>query len=224
VRGSDIVKIPLAGLRLNLMESSQRIIKRLFQNSKGMDIMKLKSIGLVVAAISMSLLSVGCSTAPKAEDQAEFRRDAQQTVQWFKANVRGLDSQISNSAGYVVYPTVGQWGIFFGGGQFGRGLVSRGDGSQIGWGALNTSSAGLQVGGRGFKMLVVFEDQATLDQFMENKLTGSVAAVSVAGDASADGTSSFTKGVVIYEGGSTGLMAGVNVGLNFMRYKGLDED
>lgn len=186
--------------------------------------MKLRSIGLVVAALSMSLLSVGCSTAPKAGDQAEFRRDAQHAVQWFKANINGLDRQISNSAGYVVYPTVGQWGILFGGGQFGRGLVSNADGTQIGWGALNTSSAGLQVGGRGFKMLVVFENQATLAQFMENKLTGSVAAVSVAGDNSADATDSFTDGVAIYEGGSTGLMAGVNVGLNFMRFKGLDED
>ena len=168
------------------------------------------------------LLAAGCSTAPKAEDEATFAADATAATQWFEYNVPGLRQQIDDSAAYIVYPSVGQWGIIFGGGQFGRGMLNRPGGAQIGWAALNTASIGLQAGVRGFKMLVVFEDEATLKRFMEDKLTGSVSGVVVVGEGGASGKAPFENGVAIYQGASTGLMAGVDIGLNYMRYKPLD--
>lgn len=136
----------------------------------------------------------------------------------------GLRKQINESAGYVIYPAVGQWGIIFGGGQYGRGMVNKPNGTQIGWGALNTASFGLQAGVRGFKMLVVFEDQATLDRFRENRLTGSVSGVLVAAESGQSATAKFENGVAVYQGASTGLMAGVNIGLDYMRFKELGDD
>jgi lipid-binding SYLF domain-containing protein len=186
-------------------------------------LMLLRKTGLVLAMIGASFLSIGCSTAPKPKDQAGFVKDAQRATEWFYANVEGLDQQIADSSAYITYPAVGQWGFGISGGQFGRGMLARPDGTQIGWAAINTASAGLQIGGRGFKMLVVFENEVALNQFRENKLTGSVSALSVAGDNDKSKAGSFTEGVVIYEGSSTGLIAGVNVGLNFMRYKDLDD-
>jgi len=186
--------------------------------------MLLHKAGLVLTMIVVSFLSIGCSTAPKAKDQAGFVRDAQSATEWFYANVDGLDEQIKGSAAYIIYPAVGQWGFGISGGQFGRGMLARPDGTQIGWAAINTASAGLQIGGRGFKMLVVFENEVSLNQFRENKLTGSVSALSVAGDNDKGKAGSFTEGVVIYEGSSTGLIAGVNIGLNYMRYEPLDHE
>ncbi len=173
-----------------------------------------------VASFTMS----GCSTAPKSSDQAAFRAESDAALSWFTSRVPGLRSQIANSAGYAIFPEVGQWGIIFGGGKFGRGLVAEEGGRQIGWGAVNTGSVGLQAGVQGFKMLLVFQDDATFNQFQANKLTGSVGGVAVIADSGAATTASFTNGVATYEGAQTGLMAGVNIALDYVRFVPFGED
>ena len=178
---------------------------------------------LAAAALSATVLVSGCSTAPKTSDQSAFIAEANAAKQYFLSHVPGLRQQIANSAGYVVYPSVGQWGIIFGGGKFGRGTVNLPGGTQVGWGAINVASVGLQAGVQGFKMLVVFQDKYTLEQFQQNKLTGSAGGVIVVGETGDAGTASFTNGVAVYQGAQTGLMAGVNIALDYMRYKPLCE-
>ncbi|MEM7228051.1 MAG: YSC84-related protein [Planctomycetota bacterium] len=164
-------------------------------------------------------LSTGCSTVPKGEDRVAFANDARTATSWFENNVYGLEQQIDQSAAYIIYPNVGQWGILIGGGKFGRGMLNRPDDRQIGWAAINTGSVGLQAGVQGFKMLVVFEDEATLNEFMQNRLTGSVSGVATVGEASAASKAPFENGVAVYQGAQTGLMAGINIGLDYMRYE-----
>jgi lipid-binding SYLF domain-containing protein len=176
-------------------------------------------LSIAFAVVVVSLLAFGCSTAPKAEDQTTFASDARTATLWFEQNVRGLREQVDGAAAYIIYPSVGQWGILIGGGQFGRGMLNRADDSQIGWAAINTGSIGLQAGVRGFKMLVVLEDTATLNRFMENKLSGSVSGIVVVGEAGQSARAPFENGVAVYQGASTGLMAGVNIGLDYMRYE-----
>ncbi len=164
-------------------------------------------------------LSPGCSTAPKQKDQAKVVADSQSATRWFTNNVRGLDAQLDNSAGYICYPGIGQYGTLIMGGKFGRGVVNDSNRRQVGWAYINTVSAGLQVGAQAYKMLVVFEDAATMRRFQENKLTGNVGATLVAAEAGAAGAASFTDGVAVYQGGQTGLMAGASVGLDYMRFE-----
>ncbi|MBX3385036.1 MAG: hypothetical protein KF768_00535 [Phycisphaeraceae bacterium] len=164
----------------------------------------------------------GCSTAPKAENQEAFKAEASAAEAWFTSRVPGLRRQIDQSAGFVVFPSIGQWGIVFTGGQFGRGAVKRPNGTQIGWGALNTGSIGLQAGVRGYKLLVVFQDEAALNKFKQNKLTGNVAGVAVLGDEGGGTTAPFQEGVAVYQGASSGLMAGANIGLDYLRFQPLD--
>lgn len=163
-----------------------------------------------------------CSTAPRDADQDSFRAEAMAAERWFVRNVPGLKSQLAQSAGYVVFPSVGQWGIIFSGGQFGRGLVNNAEGEQIGWGAINTGSIGLQAGVRGYKLLVVFQDRATLDRFKLNQLSGSATGVVVAAESGAAQTAPFQGGVALYQGASTGLIAGINIGLEYMRFQPID--
>lgn len=177
---------------------------------------------LYASALLVATLLAACSTAPKSEDRADFMAESRAATAWFERNVPGLRQQINDSAGYIVFPSVGQWGIIFGGGQFGRGTVNRPGGSQVGWAALNTGSFGLQAGVRGFKMLVVIKDEETLEKFRQNKLAGSVSGVVVVSESGTSGTTQFDNGVAIYQGASAGLMAGVNVGLDYLRYKPLD--
>ena len=161
----------------------------------------------------------GCSTAPKASEQAVFLDKAKSTTKWFEGKVTGLPRQLDQTAGFVIFPDVVQWGILISGGKFGRGAVCKADGTQIGWAAVNVGSVGLQVGVQGFKMLLVMQDQATVDKFMKNQLTGTASGVLVAVESGASASNNFQNGVVLYEGANKGLMAGVNVGLNYMRYE-----
>ena len=183
---------------------------------------RLMTTPLLAAAIAIfMIINPGCSTAPDAKDQSTVISDGQGALRWFDGKVVGLESQLSRSAGYIIYPGIGQYGILIGGGRFGRGVVYNSDNRQIGWAYLNTASAGLQIGVQGFKMLVVFENSATLSQFKENKLTGNVSATAVAADSGTAGTASFTNGVAVYQGAQTGLMAGASVGLDYMRFEAI---
>ncbi len=177
---------------------------------------------LLLAVIAASLLAAGCSTVPKQKDQATVVADSRSTTQWFRNNVRGLGAQLDNSAGYTCYPGIGQYGILITGGKFGRGVVYDRNHTQVGWAYINTVSAGLQVGVQGYKMLVVFEDAATMRRFQQKKLTGNVGATVVVIGAGAAGAASFTDGVAVYQSGQTGLMAGASVGLDYMRFEAVD--
>ncbi len=183
--------------------------------------------GLIKLTMIVGLLTIlttiapGCSTTPKAADQTKIIENGQEAISWFSSNVSGLNSQLNSSAGYIIYPGVGQYGLLFGGGKFGQGIVYNNQNQQIGWAYLNAASAGLQVGGQGFKMLVVFQNSSTMNQFEENKLTGSVDATIVAADSGEAGTASFTNGVAVYQGAQTGLMAGASVGLDYMRFEAI---
>ncbi len=186
--------------------------------------MRIWTMAVALGVVCVASMLGGCSTAPKSEDQASFRQESAAAKAWFERNTPGLRAQINSSAAYVVFPSVGQWGIIFTGGQFGRGMVSRPNGQQEGWGAINTGSLGLQAGVRGFKMLMVIQDEATLNRLKQNKLTGSVSGVVVVAETGTSGTAPFENGVAVYQGASAGLMAGVNIGLEYLRFKSIEDD
>jgi lipid-binding SYLF domain-containing protein len=180
------------------------------------------------AAISTLCLFImaclmGCSTAPKKADQPTFQAEARAATNWFKSKVPGLSTQIDRSSGYIIYPSVAQWGFIYTGGRFGRGIVYRPDGTQIGWAAVNTGSLGLQAGVQGFKMLVVIENEVTMEKFKNNTLSGSVSGIVVVAESGSSGTAKFERGVAVYQGANKGLMAGLNLGLDYMRYEPLEE-
>ncbi len=176
---------------------------------------------MLLAVIAASVLAAGCSTAPKIKDQPKFVSDSAAATQWFEDHVPGLKQQIDNSAAYIIYPSVTQYGIVFGGGKMGRGMLNRPNGKQIGWAAINTASIGLQAGIQGFKMLVVLDNEKTLNLFMKDQLSGSISSTVVVIDSGTSAKAPFQKGVAIYQGASSGLMAGVNIGLDYMRYQSL---
>ncbi len=160
---------------------------------------------------------------PASADQSSFRQESAAAKAWFEQNTSVLRAQIKNSAAYITFPSVGQWGAVVTGGQFGRRVVSRPDGRQDGWSSINTGSLGLQAGVHGFKMLMVVQDEATLNRLRENKLSGSVSGVVVVAESGTSATAPFENGIEVYQGASSGLMAGVNIGLEYLRFEHLDE-
>ncbi len=176
-----------------------------------------------VAIIVLIFASLGgCATAPSEKKQGGLLSQANATKSWFEQAVVGLDEQIVDSAGYVIFPNVTQWGIVVSGGQVGRGAVYRPDGTQIGWARMNVASVGLQAGVQGFRMLMVLQSEAAMDKFKNKSLSGSVNGVLVAGTAGGSAKSQFRHGVTIYEGANGGLKVGVNIGLNIISYQPLE--
>ncbi len=86
---------------------------------------------LLAATLAASPLA-GCSTAPKAKNQASFIAKANAARGWFDSNVPGLRNQIDRSAGYIIFPDITQWGFLISGGHFGRGVLNRPDDTPYG--------------------------------------------------------------------------------------------
>lgn len=177
---------------------------------------------LCLALAPLALLSAtGCNTAPKAEKRQNFTVEAKAAREWFGRNVTGFDDQVAKSAGYIVFPDVGQFGILLGGGTFGRGAVYDAGGTQVGWAAFNRGSFGLQVGVEGFKMAIVLKDAETFDRFKRGKWSGDMAATAVAANKGTAKVQDFNNGVAVYVGDQAGLMAGINIALSHVKYKSL---
>jgi len=184
-----------------------------------------KCARIVLLLLIASLQStVGCSVAPSVDDRQVFVVEARDGLGYFETNVNGLRDQINRSAGYAVFPGAGQWGIIFTGGSFGRGAVFTPSGTQIGWAAENQFNVGLQAGGQGKKILIVFADQPTLDKFKKGFLTGKVEGLAVAADKGSTGTASFQDGVAVYVGAQKGLMAGGMIGMENFQYRELGKE
>lgn len=180
----------------------------------------LVGMSAAFAAVAM-LAGTGCKTTPSNEaDRQSVVQRSESTVEWFQSRVSGLEAQINRSAGYVVFPDIGEAG-FIVGGQSGFGAVFDSNGDQIGWARLSSGSIGLQAGVRGFRMLIVLQDQATLDNFRNNRWSGNAGAVAVIGD-SGGSAAGFSNGVAVYQGASSGLMAALNLGLQNIRYQPLN--
>ena len=179
-----------------------------------------RALAVVLLSGATMFAASGCSTAPSVGDRAAFVEESAAATSWFKTNVNGLDGQIASSAGYIVFPSIGQWGMLWSGGKFGRGVLCKADGTQIGWAAINTLSLGLQVGVQGFKMFIVLQNNDALLRFQENRFSGGVMGTIVLGKGEG-ALAPFESGVALYQGANTGLMAGVNVGLDRLRYEPL---
>lgn len=175
-------------------------------------------------AFATPLLSTGCATTPKMKDRPKVVSDSRSTVAWFERNVAGLRSQLANSSGYISFPNIGQYGIIISGSKFGRGVVYDGAGNQTGWAYVNTLTGGLQVGAQGFMMLVVLQDDLTMQNFKQNKLSGQVSATAVAASEGGSRQAAFSNGVAVYQGRPKGLMVGASVGLEYLRYEPIDAE
>lgn len=183
------------------------------------DVRTILAAGAVTAA---GLFASACKTTPSQEaDRTALVDRSSSTLEWFKSNVSGLSGQLRDAGGYVVFPDVGQAG-FIVGGTSGRGVVFDARGNQVGWARLSTGSIGLQAGARGFRMLMILQNEQAMNEFRNNRWSGTASAVAVAGGAGGSGLAEFRNGVAVYQGASSGLMAGVDVGLNNVRFEPLN--
>lgn len=175
---------------------------------------------IAMATLALAFVA-GCETAPKTEAQRENLRDESQlAVQRLNEVDPNFKKFLDDRAyAYAVFPKVGKGGALVGG-AYGRGAVYR-DGNFIGWAELNQANVGLLIGGETFTEIIAFEDQATLDEFMnkgEFSLGANAEAVALTEGIGAK--AQFRDGVAVFVKPNGGLMADLSIAgqkFNFQR-------
>ncbi|HYE17119.1 MAG TPA: YSC84-related protein [Tepidisphaeraceae bacterium] len=153
----------------------------------------------------------GCQTAPPTE---EGRANLHNAVEEARANLYSADPDfrdfLTKSHAYVIFPTVGEGGLIVGGGR-GRGEVYRGN-EMIGHAQMTFASVGLQAGGQAYTQVIVFEDAAALDRFVNNRFEFTAKASAVALKEGASKAARYTDGVAVFTYVKGGLMAQAALG------------
>jgi lipid-binding SYLF domain-containing protein len=122
----------------------------------------------------------------------------------------GMEKVLAEAAGYAVFPSVGKAALGVGGAH-GKGVVYE-HGKRIGRSTLSQLTIGLQAGGQEYSEVVIFKDQAALDNFKKGnlKLNAQASAIAVKARASAD--LAYRNGVAIVTMAKGGLMYEASVG------------
>jgi lipid-binding SYLF domain-containing protein len=145
-----------------------------------------QSLRPALVALGLLVLALPPVTA-RADSAAEIDIKTDAALKQFVASVDGAQVFLDNAKGVLVFPSVFRLGFFFGGG-YGEGAL-RIDGRTVDYYNVVAGSWGLQIGAQTQTVIIVFIEQAALDQFRASKgwevgVDGSVALVEFGGAAS----------------------------------------
>jgi lipid-binding SYLF domain-containing protein len=121
-----------------------------------------------------------------------------------------IEKVLTTAAGYAIFPSVGKAAVGVGGAH-GKGVVYE-HGKKIGRSTLSQLTVGLQLGGQEYSEVVIFKDQAALDNFKKGKLKLNAQASAIALDKRAGGDLPYRDGVAIITMAKGGLMYEASVG------------
>ncbi|HOM13224.1 MAG TPA: YSC84-related protein [Rubrivivax sp.] len=130
-----------------------------------MKLIKYLSIG----ALSLSLLTGHALAQDKAAKQAEVRKVAAATLEKFYAKKPELKAALAKAPGYAVFTTYGL--SFLVGGSGGSGIVHDNKTKQDVFMKMGAGSVGFQIGAAESDMLIVFNTEARMKQFIDNGWT-----------------------------------------------------
>ncbi|HZL35251.1 MAG TPA: lipid-binding SYLF domain-containing protein [Tepidisphaeraceae bacterium] len=170
-----------------------------------------KAIFPALAAAALAAAVVGCDTnSPQSPaQQAAMKSESKTALQQFEAGNPSIQGVVDGAVGYVIFPDVGKAAVGIGGAH-GNGEVYQ-NGQVIGHASLDQASIGLDLGGKTYAELIVFQNQAALDRLKEGKLTfGGTAAVEVV-KAGAAVKGEFVNGVRVFVLPKGGLEADVSL-------------
>jgi lipid-binding SYLF domain-containing protein len=163
------------------------------------------------AVLAIGLAACTHTSPPSTpEKAASLESQAHATVQAMIQDQPGLAELLQSSAGYAVFPNVGEAGVFIAGGAYGNGVLFQG-GQVIGYVDLKQASVGPQLGAKGYSELILLRTPYDIARLKGGKfqLGGDVSAVVLTAGANATGTLDPNTTVVVRPHG--GLMAGISV-------------
>ena len=122
----------------------------------------------------------------------------------------GMAKVLADAMGYAVFPSVGKAAVGVGGAH-GKGVVYE-HGMRIGRSTLSQLTVGFQLGGQEYSEVVIFKNQAALDNFKRGKLKVSGQASAVAAKERVSADLAYRDGVAIVTMSKGGLMYEASVG------------
>jgi len=168
---------------------------------------KIFFITILLSILTISIFSFGAS---KEEQQKEIRNNTTNILaQLYKAQP-SAKAAIQKAAGYGVFSNFGLK-IFFAGGGSGKGLVFNQATKKETFMKMIEVQAGLGLGAKKFRLIFVFENQKTLNQFVnsgwEAGAQATVAAKTGESGAAYQGAMAVSPGVWLYQLTDEGLAA-----------------
>jgi lipid-binding SYLF domain-containing protein len=172
---------------------------------------KYKTPVCLAAVMALSLGLAGCPTAPKGESaRRELTSNVESTLARLRRNYPGMTDSIDRAHGYAVFPGVGKGGVGVGG-AYGRGEVYE-QGRLIGHADLSQATIGFQLGGQKFDEVILFENEAALEEFKRGEFAFSANASAVALKSGEAVAADYENGVAVFVEPRAGAMFEASIG------------
>ncbi len=148
------------------------------------------------AVVSICTLTA-CAHAPtRPGERADLVSDARKTLMRMESKDPGLQALLNDSAGYVIFPRVGNAGFLVGGGA-GTGVVYE-HGHRTGFATIEHAGVGAIAGGERYAELIVIKDPEALDRMKAGHFDFGANASAVILRTGASATASFDGGVAVF--------------------------
>lgn len=167
--------------------------------------MKKRLLNISVAVFSAATLFTFTALA---DDDTPAQ--CQQTIADFQNKDSSLKSFMNNSAGFVVFPSIGKGGFIIGGAR-GKGLLFV-NGAAAGQATMTQASIGAQAGGQTFSEIIVFQNPGAVSDFKDGKFEMSADVSAVAASEGASRSAKYKRGVAVFTLPKSGLMVQASVG------------
>jgi lipid-binding SYLF domain-containing protein len=149
----------------------------------------------------------------KAEELASERQDtlamAASTMSRLREEAPESGELIDKAYGYAVFDATKGGLIVSGAG--GKGVAQRQGGRDPVFMRMRSVGVGLTAGGETYKLVLLFEDSAAFEQFIEGQRDFKGSAEAVAGGAAAGAATRFEEGVAVYHLSDKGLLGNVDM-------------
>ena len=173
------------------------------------------------AMVAAAMLSAGPAGAEWQADPDDRRQvKAARAIDSIRDRIPQTQSYLDDAYGFAILPSVTRVGLGFGG-AYGRGLVVEA-GTVVGTTGYWQFTSGIQAGARNFSMIILFRDQAALEEYK----AGTTQFMGQAGLALATvgvaGTPAYNDGVAIFTVTRLGVMGEFTVSGAKFTFKPLD--
>lgn len=176
----------------------------------------MRSAFRVFTVLAAAALLSACASTPSDD---RMIRESRAALERFVERDPGLRDWRDQAHGYVIFPEIAKGGFWVGGG-FGRGIVFE-RGEPIGRATTSQATVGAQIGAQTYSQVIFFRDDAALRTFQRGNLEFSAQATAVAASAGAAATTSYERGVAVFNMTRGGLMAEASVGGQRFSYEPL---
>ena len=179
----------------------------------------LNAVKLIV--ICACALLVGCQAMPDTpQEQTTLRQQADATLAKARRQNPNVETYVTSSIAYAVFPTVGKGGLIVAGG-YGKGILYE-NGVMVGYCDATQLSVGALIGGQSCSELVFMQTADALEKFKSGDLALEAEVSAIAMDQKATREARYQNGVAVIFVDPMGLMAEASAGGQKFRYVAAD--